>query len=146
MRFSLDGFAAERDFVVGIVEHGFDLVSPVPVAELPEELRLEPREFREVPAALPLTQGELVALMRERGLERPSTDARIVETLLERRYVVERKGFLFPTKLGREVHVYLVGKFPRWTGEEFTRELEARMDAVEEAGWITKQCSGKFVR
>lgn len=132
LRFSLEGFTEEKEFIVEVDESGFDLVMPLPVVELPEELRLVPREFREVPAAPPLTQGELVALMRERGLGRPSTYARIVETLLERRYVVERKGFLFPTKLGREVHAYLVQKFPRWTGEEFTRELEAHMDAVEE--------------
>ena len=131
LRFTLDGFSREEEFVVGVVEHGFDLISPMRVAALPERPQLEPREFREVPAAPPLTQGELVELMRERGLGRPSTYARIVETLLERRYVVERGGFLFPTRLGRDIHAYLVERFPRWTGEEFTRELEARLDAVE---------------
>ena len=138
LRFSLDGFSREVGFIVAVVEPGFDLVSPLPVVELPAELALEPRECREVPAAPPLTQGELVALMRERGLGRPSTYARIVETLLERHYVVERKGFLFPTRLGREVHAYLTQRFPRWTGEEFTRELEAHMDDVE-AGRIDYQ-------
>lgn len=132
LRFSWDGFSEERAFIVEVKEHGFDLVSPVRVVSLPTELRLEPKEFRRIPAAAPFTQGELVALMRERGLGRPSTYARIVETLLERRYVVERKGFLFPTKLGREVHFYLTRRFPHWTSESFTRELEAHMDAVEE--------------
>ncbi|NOX44402.1 MAG: reverse gyrase, partial [Caldiserica bacterium] len=131
LRFTLGGFSREEEFVVEVVERGFDLISPLRVASLPERPRLEPRAFREVPAAPPLTQGELVELMRERGLGRPSTYARIVETLLERRYVVERGGFLFPTRLGREIHAYLTERFPRWTGEEFTRELEARMDAVE---------------
>ncbi|MGY4707003.1 reverse gyrase [Candidatus Bipolaricaulota sp. J31] len=138
LRFSLDAFSQEVEFIVAVVEPGFDLVSPLPVVELPAEPALEPRACREIPAAPPLTQGELVALMRERGLGRPSTYARIVETLLERRYVVERRGFLFPTRLGKEVHSYLAKRFPCWTGEEFTRELEAHMDAVE-AGRIDYQ-------
>ncbi len=126
------GFRWEEEVILGILSHGFDLVLPLEVARFAgERLSLQPVELRAVPAAPPLTQAALVQLMRQRGLGRPSTYAKIVSTLLERRYVVERKGFLFPTRLGRDVYRYLSERFPRWTSEEFTRELEKRMDLVE---------------
>jgi len=69
--------------------------------------------------------------MKKRGLGRPSTYAQIVQTLLERRYVIERGGFLIPTKLGREVYAFLREHFPQWTDEQLTRQLEEAMDRIE---------------
>ncbi len=72
--------------------------------------------------------------MKRRGIGRPSTYASTVEKLLERGYVVERNGFLLPTKLGKEVYEFLKRqeKIIPFVSEEFTRRLEELMDGIEE--------------
>ncbi|MEM1589793.1 MAG: DNA topoisomerase, partial [Candidatus Bathyarchaeia archaeon] len=85
-----------------------------------------------VPAAKPLTQGEVIALMREKGIGRPSTYAKIVSTILERNYAVERKNKLISTPLGFRVYMYLCKNFGKYTSEETTRRLESLMDLVEQ--------------
>ncbi len=72
--------------------------------------------------------------MKRRGIGRPSTYASTVEKLLERGYVIERNGFLIPTKLGKEIYEFLKRqeKILPFVSEEFTRRLEELMDGVEE--------------
>ena len=57
-----------------------------------------------------------------------------MEKLLERGYVIQRNGFLIPTKLGKEVYEFLKKqeKIMPFVSEEFTRVLEEYMDQVEE--------------
>ncbi|MEN3027701.1 MAG: reverse gyrase [Aquificaceae bacterium] len=85
------------------------------------------------PRAYLYTHGELVQEMKRRGIGRPSTYASIVEKLIERGYVIENRGFLIPTKLGKEVYSYLEGReeIHEFLKEEFTRRLEELMDRVE---------------
>ncbi len=80
------------------------------------------------------TQGDIIALMKERKIGRPSTYAKIVETLMRRGYVVETKGRkkLLPTEKGIKVYHYLVSKYRDLVSEERTRELEEIMDRIEE--------------
>ena len=92
------------------------------------------KELRSLPKAFLYTQGELVQEMKRRGIGRPSTYATIVEKLLERGYVIERGGFLIPTKLGKSAYEYLSKRegIREFVSEEFTRKLESLMDLVEE--------------
>ncbi|MCS6958083.1 MAG: reverse gyrase [Aquificaceae bacterium] len=85
------------------------------------------------PKAYLYTHGELVQNMKRRGIGRPSTYASIVEKLVERGYVIERQGFLIPTKLGKEVYSYLASReeIRDFLSEEFTKKLEELMDMVE---------------
>ncbi len=130
---------AEEEFVTKIVKDGWNLIWPLETEELPFEpkegesyyFEVESVTRRTVPKVFPYTQGELVEEMRRRGIGRPSTYAKIVQTLLDRHYVVERGRFLYPTKLGIEVYNYLSQNFPEYTSEEFTRKLEELMDMVE---------------
>jgi len=129
----------EREFPLKVLKEGWNLVEPIEVRELP----IEPKRGSEIKVAIlelskekapkvyPYTQGELVEEMRRRKIGRPSTYAKIVQTILERRYAVQRGKFLHPTKLGVEVYNYLSQKFPKYTSEEFTRELEGLMEKVE---------------
>jgi reverse gyrase len=125
--------------LLSIVKNGWNLIVPLKVEPLPIELKegetyyLSVLSFtkRKVPKVLPYTQGELVEEMKKRGLGRPSTYAKIVQTLLDRRYIVEKGKFLYPTRLGIKVFTYLSSNFPEYTSEEFTRELESLMDKVE---------------
>ena len=118
-----------------VIEPGFTLLRPVRLVPKISEGKARIKAVKHwVEAELkPLTEGELVALMRERGIGRPSTYAKIIATLLERGYVKRgRGGRLYPTWLGRAVLKFLYGRFERYVSEETTRRLEEAMRAVEE--------------
>jgi len=133
-KLSIAGFTKEVEGVLEVVAPGFtELYRPV-WRRLPSDLdgaRVVEAKAKKV-ATVPLyTQGDLIALMKERGIGRPSTYAKIVSVLLERGYVVERGGRLIPTSKGRSVYNYLVKRFPDLISEERTAKLEALMDMVE---------------
>ncbi len=71
-----------------------------------------------IPKTKPLTEGEVVAEMKARGIGRPSTYARIVEVILRRRYAITvgKPKYLIPTRRGLKVYLYL-------TGDSTAREL-----------------------
>ncbi|RLE81496.1 MAG: reverse gyrase [Thermoprotei archaeon] len=85
-------------------------------------------------ATVPLyTQADLIKLMKERGIGRPSTYAKIIRTLLERRYVIESKRKkLIPTQRGISVYNYLIERYKNLVSENRTRVVEARMKEIEE--------------
>ncbi len=126
----------ELELKTEIISHGFDLLYPVELQpELEGEVDVrEVKELREVPMAYLFTQGSLVQEMKRRGIGRPSTYASTVEKLLDRGYIIERNGFLIPTKLGKEIYEFLKKqeKIIPFVSEEFTRHLEELMDSVEE--------------
>jgi reverse gyrase len=80
------------------------------------------------------TESDIIRLMKEREIGRPSTYAKIVSTIIRRGYVIEskRQKVLIPTKLGMKVYEYLTANYPRMVSEERTRELERKMRLVEE--------------
>ncbi len=88
-------------------------------------------EVRTVPKAPLYTQSDIVRLMKERGIGRPSTYATIVDRLFIRNYVIEKNGRVIPTKRGMEVYDYLAKNYGKFVSEERTRLLEEKMDAVE---------------
>ncbi len=123
----------EFEFITGIVEHGYDMVLPVRTEQIEEGLfPVQEKQLKVVPSVLPYSQGKLIEEMKRRGIGRPSTYAKIVSTLLERGYVVDRRNFLYPTKLGFMVYSFLKQRYPLYCDEEFTRLLEEEMDRVEE--------------
>lgn len=80
-----------------------------------------------------LTQGDAVALMKERGIGRPSTYAKVLETLSKRGYVMSagRRAYLIPLDRGIKVFEFLSHRYPELVSEERTRRLLAKMDRVE---------------
>ncbi len=126
----------ELELRTDVLDDGFNLVYQIdlhPRLEGKVDVS-ERKELKEVPRAYLFTQGSLVQEMKKRGIGRPSTYASTVEKLLERGYVIERSGFLIPTKLGREVYEFLKKqeKIIPFVSEEFTRRLEELMDNIEE--------------
>ena len=78
------------------------------------------------------TQASIVRTMKERGIGRPSTYAKIIETILKRRYAFSKKGGeLIPSLLGIEVYSYLTEKYACLVSEERTRVLESKMSHIE---------------
>ena len=82
----------------------------------------------------PHTEATLVRRMKEVGIGRPSTYSKIVETVLKRGYAIRTRGtgYLIPMPLGIEVYRYLTSRFRELVSEERTRELEQKMDMVEQ--------------
>lgn len=80
------------------------------------------------------TPGDLVRLMKQEGIGRPSTYAKIVDIIL-RRYIYKgffkRTGFLVSNKYGRMVYDFLSKEYKDLINIERTRKLEEKMDLVE---------------
>jgi len=77
------------------------------------------------------TQADIIRLMKELKIGRPSTYATIIEKLFRRRYVREYQGKLIPTERGINVYEFLIGNYRKFISEERTRVLEEKMDEVE---------------
>jgi DNA topoisomerase-1 len=114
----------------------------IPPAEVGEKLDLieikREQKFTQPPARY--TDAGLVKTLEEKGIGRPSTYASIIETLLDRGYVVreEEDKKLLPTKLGRVVNIFLVKYFPKLINTEFTAMMENELDSVESGreNWV----------
>ena len=114
-----------------------------------------PVERLRISKVQPYTQGEVIQVMKERGIGRPSTYAKIVDTLLKRRYIVRppraREDYVVSTIRGEHVYQYLtihiammgdelsrwidpryLEGIPRLVSEERTRRLEEYMREIEE--------------
>ena len=122
----------EFEVVTDILEEGYNLVlKHIRVFPRKERYTVTYKNLRKVPKVPLFTQGSLIQEMKRRGLGRPSTYAHIVQTLLDRRYVVENRGRIIPTKKGIEVYEYLRKNYPEYTSEDLTRKLEEAMDRIE---------------
>ncbi len=84
------------------------------------------------------TEASLVKELEEAGIGRPSTYASIMSTIQDRGYVEKREGRFFPTELGTLVNELLVAAFPDILNVDFTRDMEERLDKVEEGedDWV----------
>ncbi len=78
------------------------------------------------------SHGDVVALMKERGLGRPSTYAKTIDNIIRHGYVIESKyrKKLVPTRLGVDVYSYLEENYASLVSEERTRKLLAEIDAI----------------
>ena len=95
------------------------------------EIEVEKTEIRE---ARLLTDGDLVRLMREKKIGRPSTYAIIIDKLFKRKYIKHHLGkFLRPTRRGRTVFYVLNTLHGDLVSEKRTADLLKRIDEIEEA-------------
>lgn len=90
----------------------------------PEETRPPPR-YRE---------GSLVRKLKELGIGRPSTYGDILAKIKRSRYgyVRKQRGTLRPTERGEALCSYLRDRFERVIDYEYTAEMEAALDRIEE--------------
>ncbi|MZP30523.1 type I DNA topoisomerase [Heliobacterium undosum] len=83
------------------------------------------------------SEATLVRALEEQGIGRPSTYAPIIETIVARGYVVREDKQFYLTELGEVVVDLLKEHFPDIIDVEFTADMEAKLDAIEEgaADW-----------
>ncbi len=136
IKLKLGSSTTEIDGIARIIEPGFTVITRP--QQLPNNL-LRPGRVPVIAAKIVRTSrerlwrhGDVVRVMKERRIGRPSTYAKILEALRRHGYVVESKKakYLIPTKLGIEVHSYLASNFSELVSEEATRRLEVLMELV----------------
>jgi DNA topoisomerase-1 len=98
--------------------------------EILEALRFHPEQhFTSGPARY--TDATIIKTLEEKGIGRPSTYAPIISVLLDRYYVVRRNRQLAATQLGRIINNLLTENFSELVNENFTAEMEKRLDDIE---------------
>jgi reverse gyrase len=126
----------EFEFVNKVLKDGFSKIFRLQernVSGLKEgKIKILESKKRMVPIFYPFTYSEIVSMMKEKGIGRPSTFAKILEILKKRKYVKEvKKSMLVSTVLGRKVFEFSQQNFGKYLNEETTRKLEEDMDSIE---------------
>ena len=85
------------------------------------------------------TEASLVHALEELGIGRPSTYAPTITTILARHYVVKENKNLYVTELGEAVNNMMKKAFSSIVDVNFTANMEALLDGVEEGSieWKT---------
>ncbi len=140
-------FEKKQTFIKDVIEKGFTAILPLEIRPLiePGSYSVKNVTYRKVPLIPLYSQADLIRLMKERGIGRPSTYAKIVRTLLDRHYVIEVKnGKLVPTKLGIKVYEFLIGNYPELVSEKRTAEVQRYMDMIEDGERDYRDVLGEF--
>ena len=100
--------------------------------------QVEPKQHLTQPPAH-YTEASLVKALEELGIGRPSTYAPTITTILARRYVAKENKNLYVTELGEVVNSMMKDAFPSIVDVNFTANMEALLDKVEEGvvNWKT---------
>jgi DNA topoisomerase-1 len=78
------------------------------------------------------SEASLVKELERLGIGRPSTYASIISTLIDRRYAELQQRRFFPTELGEQVERVMVKSLPDVFNVQFTSNMEAGLDKIEE--------------
>jgi DNA topoisomerase-1 len=90
------------------------------------------------------SEASLVKEMEKLGIGRPSTYAQILSTILERTYVELENRRFSPTPLGETVVQVLIEVFPDTFDVDFTSNMEASLDRIEEGDLEWQQVLSDF--
>jgi reverse gyrase len=130
------GKEKEFEFINKVLKDGFSKIFRLQernISNLEEgKIKILESKKRMVPIFYPFTYSEIVSMMKEKGIGRPSTFAKILEILKKRKYVKEvKKSMLVSTVLGRKVFEFSQQNFGKYLNEETTKKLEEDMDSIE---------------
>ena len=103
------------------------------LSQLKKGQRVQPRRVvvRRKAAPKGLSESDLIHLLQENGVGRPSTYAQVVAGLVSRRYAKRNgDGNLSPTGRGRDVCGFLVTAYPPIFTPAFTARMERELDAI----------------
>ncbi len=112
----------------------------VPALEIGDKLKVKDiipnQHFTQPPPKY--SEASLIKTLEELGIGRPSTFAPTIATILARYYVTLEKKYFTPTELGFLVNDLLMDYFNKIVNEEFTANLEEKLDdiAVGDLTWV----------
>ncbi len=92
---------------------------------------IEPKQTFSSPPAR-YSEASLIKTLESEGIGRPSTYASIIQVIQDRKYVEQQGRAFHATDLGEVVTDKLVEAFPDIMELGYTRELEDRLDKIEE--------------
>ncbi len=128
----IGGVKIEKEIVVRYEGKAYELYPYVGRAIELEEGKYRGKIFIRKISKYPLyTESDIIGLMKEKGIGRPSTYATILQKLYKRGYIVRKNNRVVPTKRGIEVYTFLVENYEKFVSEETTREMEEIMDKIE---------------
>lgn len=90
------------------------------------------------------TEASLVKTLEEQGIGRPSTYAPTITTIIARRYVAKENKNLYVTELGEIVNSIMKTAFSSIVDVNFTANLEALLDRVEDGSVTWKTVVSNF--
>lgn len=113
----------------------------IPILEIDDKLiakEIKPNQHFTLPPPR-YTEASLIKTLEELGIGRPSTFAPTIGTILARDYVILDKKSFMPTELGILVNDLLIDYFKEVVNEEFTAELEEKLDDIAEGDipWVS---------
>jgi reverse gyrase len=131
-----NGEEKEFEFINRILEDGFSKIIPLQEKRITGLqkgiIKISESNRKIVPIYYPYTYADIVSLMKEKGIGRPSTYAKILEVLKKRNYVEEiESSMLISTKLGAKIFEFSQKNFSKFLNETTTKELEEKMDKIE---------------
>ena len=125
-----------------------DASKPLPPLEKGDRLTLKAltpeQKFTQPPPRF--GEATLVKELEENGIGRPSTYAAIIGVLQMREYAEKIEGRFKPTRLGRLVTRLLSDSFDDIVQVAYTREMEERLDRIEEGEADYEGTIGSFYR
>lgn len=105
---------------------------------------LPKQHFTQPPARY--SEASLVKTMEDLGIGRPATYSPTISTILSRGYVLIENKYFKPTELGFVVTDLLIEYFQNIINEEFTADLENRLDKIEDGNIPWKKVIEDFYR
>jgi DNA topoisomerase I len=90
------------------------------------------------------TEASLIKTLEKEGIGRPSTYATIIATIQDRGYVRRERRQLIPSELGIIVSDALTKHFPTVMDIGFTREMENKLDSIEDGSHQWTEVLGTF--
>lgn len=124
--------------LTGVPNHSEEAVLPA-LEEDQEVAALDVRPTQHFTQPPPrYTEASLVKKLETEGIGRPSTYAQIIQVIQDRKYVEKLQGRFHATDLGEVVTDKLIEAFPDILQVGYTREMEQKLDDIEEkhADWI----------
>ncbi|MCB9839168.1 MAG: type I DNA topoisomerase [Phycisphaeraceae bacterium] len=84
------------------------------------------------------SEASLIKMLESEGIGRPSTYASIIQVIQDRKYVEQLERRFYATDLGEVVTDKLIEAFPNIMEVGYTRDLEGKLDKIEEehTDWI----------
>eukprot|EP00756_Hemistasia_phaeocysticola_P021155 Hpha_TRINITY_DN15760_c3_g6::TRINITY_DN15760_c3_g6_i1::g.39719::m.39719/K03168/topA; DNA topoisomerase I len=96
------------------------------------------------PPAL-LSDADLIKVMKAKGIGRPSTYNKIVQTLTgDRGYAVVKGNNLVPTPTGENACDFMAQAFARWVDDGYTSRMESKLDDIAEGKTTSKSVLTEF--
>ena len=130
--------AKEEDSLIDEEFHTFvTMDSKIKVKEFEKK-----QHFTQAPGHF--TEASLVRTLEELGIGRPSTYAPTIYTIMRRRYIVKEGKKLFVSELGEVVNGIMIKAFASIVDANFTANMEALLDKVEEGSVTWKSVISNF--